>query len=96
MALLGTINKQPGETLDADISYATVLQGRADTIVNVTSAVAPAGLVLESTTFTPNSAKVVFSGGTDAILYKITVTATSSAVPALVYEDEINVLVGEE
>ena len=32
MALLGSFTKQPREVLDCDISYATTLQGRADTI----------------------------------------------------------------
>ncbi len=93
MAVLGTINKQPREILDFDISYETVLAGRSDTIASQTSEVTPAGLTLVSTTRSGNVVKVVFSTGTNAINYKVTVLATTTS--GLVYEDEVNVLVGE-
>lgn len=94
MALIGSFTKQPGEILDFDISYATVLLGRTDTIVTKTVTVAPAGLTLVSSTiFNNNLIKVVVSAGTDAISYKVTVSATSTA--GLIYEDEITILVTE-
>lgn len=92
MAILGTINKQSREILDFDIDYATVLLGRSDTISTATSEVSPAGLTLVSTSLNNNLAKVTVSAGTDAILYKVTVLATSTA--GLIYEDEVNVLIG--
>jgi hypothetical protein len=93
MAILGTINKQSREVLDFDIDYATVLAGGSDTITTATSEVTPAGLTLVSTTLNANKAKVVFSAGTNTQLYKVTVLATSSA--SLIYEDEVNVLIGD-
>ena len=93
MAILGTVNKQSREVLDFDIDYTTVLAGRSDTIASQTSEVSPSGLVLDSTTRSGNVVKVTFSAGTNAILYKVTVLATTTA--GLVYEDEVNVLVGD-
>lgn len=93
MALLGSFTKQPREVLDFDISYATVLAGRSDTITGVTVEVTPAGLTLGTPVVTAGVAKVKVSDGTDGISYKVTALATSSAT--LVYEDEITVLVEE-
>ncbi len=94
MAILGSFTKQPREILDFDVSYATVLAGRVDTIATKTVEVAPAGLTIVSSTIVGDDLiKVVVSSGTDATSYKVTVLATSSA--GLVYEDEVNVLVAE-
>lgn len=93
MALLGSFTKQTREILDCDIDYAPVLAGRADTLGTPTSEVSPAGLTLVSTTKSGNKVKVVVSGGTNAILYKVTVLMPTTA--GLQYEDEFNVLVGE-
>jgi ribosomal protein L15 len=97
MALLGTFTKQPGETLDFDISYATVLAGRTDVIASQTTSVAPAGMTVSTTIRNAenNLVKVVVTGGTDNISYTVTVIATSTASPPLVYEDEVIVLVEE-
>lgn len=97
MALLGTFSKQPGETLDFDISYATVLAERSDVITTKATTVSPTGLTVASSTITNAGLgmKVVVSGGTDAVTYKITITATSNATPPLIYEDEVNVIVAE-
>lgn len=93
MAILGTINKQPREILDFDIDYSTVLAGRSDSIASQSSEVTPAGLTLVNTTRSGNVVKVVVGSGTDTVLYKVTVLATTAT--GLVYEDEVNVLVGE-
>jgi len=97
MALLGNFTKQPAEVLDFDISYTTVLLGRSDVIVAKDVTVTPSGLVIEASTIngTNNGIKVVVSGGTDAITYTVTVKATSDATPALIYEDEVTVIVEE-
>lgn len=94
MALIGSFTKQPGEILDFDISYATVLAGRTDTISTKVVTVAPVGLTIVTSTITGgNLIKVVVSAGTDAVSYKVTTSATSTA--GLVYEDEVTVLVAE-
>lgn len=98
MALLGTFTKQPGETLDCDISYATVLAGRTDVIANKATAVSPGGGLTVSTSTIINAGlgiKLVVTGGLDGQTYRITVTATSDATPPLIYEDEIDVVVDE-
>lgn len=102
MALLGSITKQPSEVLDFDISYTTVLAGRSDTIVNKTVTVSGAdmaGSPVTSPSSTINvggdSIKVVVANGVTGKIYKITVVATSNSTPALVYEDEVNVIVEE-
>lgn len=93
MALLDTFTKQPREILDFDISYAQVLQGRTDYILSATAEVSPPGLTAVYSSVTANVVKVVISGGTTGITYKVTVLSTSST--GLVYEDEVNVLVEE-
>lgn len=97
MALLGSFTKQPGETLDCDISYASVLAGRVDTIVSKATAVSPSGLTVSVSTIINGGTgiKLVVTGGTDGQIYRITITATSSSSPPLIYEDEIDVIVDE-
>lgn len=97
MALLGSLTKQPAEVLDFDISYVTVLAGRSDIIVTKATAVTPTGLTVAASTINAsgNGIKVVVSGGTDGVTYIVTVTATSNATPALIYEDEVTVIVEE-
>jgi hypothetical protein len=90
MALLGSITKQSREKLDFDINYATVLAGGSDSIASQTVEVTPAGLTV-AVSRVANVIKVTFSTGTDAVLYKVTVLATT--VGTLVYEDEVNVLI---
>ena len=95
MALLGTFTKQPSEIVDFDISYITVLLGRADTIASAAITVAPSGLTVPGTgTVTGgNNVKAVISTGTTSVSYTITVKATTSG--GLLFEDEIVVLVTE-
>ena len=94
MAVLGIINKQPREKIDFDISYATVLAGRSDTIASTTVEVTPAGLTVPaSAVLTGNVAKVVISAGTNAVTYTVTVLATTTA--GLIYEDELHLIVEE-
>jgi hypothetical protein len=93
MAILGNFTKQVREVLDFDISYSAVLANRpGEEISGIAVEVAPSGLVIESSLiYEGNKAKVVVSGGTDSVLYTVTVLATSSE--NLVYEDEVQVLV---
>ena len=93
MSILGSISKQPREILDFDISYTAVLAGRSDTLSTVSTEVAPAGLTVVSSQISGDKVKVVFSGGTAANTYKITVLTNTTA--GLKYEDEVNVLVEE-
>ena len=93
MALLGSFTKQPREVLDFDISYATVLAGRTDTITGVVLSVLPTGLTLSPAVVTGNVAKGKVSVGVTGVTYTVTAIATTTA--GLVYEDEIMVLVEE-
>ena len=97
MALLGTFTKQPGEVLDFDIDYSEVLAGRTDVIASQTTSVSPSGVTVVGTTRNAGNTlvKVTVAGGTASNSYKITVTSTSTASPALIYEDEVTVLVEE-
>lgn len=94
MALLGTIEKQPREIIDFDISYSKFLSGRTDTLSIVTTEVAPAGsLVVEYSTIDGTSVKCVISGGGDGQSYKVTVLTLTTA--GLKLEDEVTVMVQE-
>jgi hypothetical protein len=97
MAILGSIIKQPNEILDFDIDYATVLEGRDDTLTNPSVAI---NLVTGTNTttlsgtvsFSGSKVKVVVAGGTDAATYKATVTVNTTPA-ALRYEDEVTIVV---
>lgn len=94
MALIGSFTKQPGEILDFDISYVTVLTGRSDTISTKIVTVIPTGLTIVSSTIVGgNLIKVIASSGTNNTSYKVTTAATSTA--GLVYEDEVTILIVE-
>lgn len=95
MAILGDISKQPEEILDFDISYATVMEIRGDTLASATATVSPAGLTIVATTVNPTTSRtnVRFSSGTNAIDYKVTVQTTTTS--GLKYEDEVMVHVLE-
>jgi hypothetical protein len=84
--------KQPGETLDFDISFADWLAARADTIASHTVTV-EAGLTKELSTALNGVVKVWFSGGTDGQTYKVTVTVTT--VGGRVKHAEITIKVKE-
>lgn len=94
MALLGSMIKQPREILDFDIDYAGPLTARSDTLVDKVVEVSPVGLTVVSSTISGgNKIKVIVSSGTDAVTYKVTILATTSA--GLVFEDEVSVVVEE-
>lgn len=95
MSLLGIIEKQPAEIIDFNIDYTTTLANRSDTLASVTTAVSPAGVLVDSTAIDVGNKtiKVVISAGTDATTYKVTVQATTTA--GLKFEDEVSVIVEE-
>jgi hypothetical protein len=97
MAILGIIEKQPREVLDFNISYVTTLANRSDTLASVSTEVSPTTtpVVVNSTTVDAANklVKVVISAGTDAVSYKVTVMTTTTG--ALVFEDEVTVVVEE-
>lgn len=93
MALLGTIPKQPREIIDFDISYASFLVGRTDSLASIVTEVTGVGLGVLYSAITGNLVKVVLTGGTDGQSYKVTVITTTTA--GLVLEDEVTVLVEE-
>ncbi len=71
--------KQPGETLDWDW-LATDWLGEGDYVVLATSVVTPSGLTIVSTTVILDGTrvKVLLSGGTDGVKYKVTTTMTTN------------------
>lgn len=90
MALLGVVTKQSREVVDTDILYTTYLSTRsAVTIISFTSESTPAGLTIDPQLFTGDRIKVTISGGTNGILYKVTVLATTSE--GMILEDEFHV-----
>jgi hypothetical protein len=95
MALLGYINKQPGEVIDFDINYAPVMLGRTDALAFALSTSSPVGLTVVDSIVNPETMKtqVIVSGGTTGQTYKVTVKTSTDA--GLLYEDEVNVIVEE-
>ena len=91
-AILGRFTKQPGETLDYDIDFSEWFVGRSDAPTSHTVTV-PAGITKVADSRDGNVVKVVLSGGTSGEKYKITVTLTTNASPALVKEVDFMVTI---
>ena len=90
--ILGKFKKQPGEVLDYDVSYEDFFSNRNDTLNNAT-VVADAGITVDSVDLNGELVKVVLSGGTNGVTYKVTVTMTTTI--GIVKEDEFQVTVKE-
>ena len=86
MAILRTFKKQPGETFDYDINFATWLAAVSDTGASMVVTV-DAGITLGATSLTNGVAKARLSGGTTGTTYKMTITLTTTG--GLVKEDEV-------
>lgn len=94
MALLGTITKQPREKIDFDLSYASVLAGRTDSLATIATEIAPADqLTVEYTQISGTTVKIKLIQGNTGVSYKVTVIATTNN--NFVYEDEVTVMVEE-
>lgn len=89
--ILAKYKKQPGETLDYDISYAEFFSNRTDALASV-ALVVPTGITGTLTT-SADTAKVVVSGGTNGVTYTLTVMMTTTT--GIVKEDEFRVTVKE-
>lgn len=76
MSVLGTFTKQPAEKESYSIDYADDLVDQ-DAIASVEVTVTPIGLTIASSLVVGTRVKVLLSGGTDGVKYKITATATT-------------------
>ena len=100
MTILAKHRKQPGETLDYDISYSSTDLPGGDTIVSATASrvclTDPADTALDilTVTYAAKRSKVWLADGTSGKRYKVTVVATSAA--GRVFEDEFTVDVRED
>jgi hypothetical protein len=90
--ILGRFSKQPSEILDYDVDFTDWFVGRTDTPVSFV-VVAEAGITVVSSARTGDVVKVLLSGGTTGIKYKITVRLTTAA--GLVKEADFTVNVRE-
>ena len=87
--LLGSINKQPAEVIDYDVTYERFLKGSTDTLASANVDVTPSGLSASPTV--GDRVKLWLSGGTHLTTYKVTVTTTTQ--DGRVKQDEIKVKV---
>jgi len=92
MSVLGKHKKQPGETLDYDVSYTDFFSTRTDSLA---SAVVTADSGITIVDYEPfgNLVNIVLSGGTNGVKYKITVVMTTTT--DIIKEDEFFVTVKE-
>ena len=93
MSILGRFVKQPNEILDYDVDYSAWFVGRGDTATAISITTEP-GIVLTGYSLVGTMAKVVLSGGTDGVKYKITVRLTTSS--GIVREADFSVAVKED
>jgi hypothetical protein len=89
---LGTFVKQPNEILDYIVDYSEWFVGRSDTPLQQNTTV-DAGITLSSSTLIGTSVKVVLSGGTNGVKYKVTTRLTTTA--GIVREGDFYVQVKE-
>ena len=90
MSILGKFIKQPAEKESYSIEYAEDLIN-TDSIASATVSVFPADLTLVSYLIVGTRIKVVLSGGTAGIKYKVTVTASTE--DARILQDEFIVTI---
>ena len=76
MSILGTFIKQPAEKESYSIEYTEDLIAN-DSIDSVVVTVSPLGLVIVSSLVVGTRVKMLISGGTDGVKYKVTATATT-------------------
>jgi hypothetical protein len=86
--ILAKYQKQSGETMDYDVSYAYFFSTRSDTPSSITVTV-DTGITLTSSSLntTTKVVKVVLSGGTNGATYKVTIKLTTSS--GIIKEDEL-------
>ena len=92
MSILGKYKKQPGETLDYDVSYTNFFSTRTDDIATVV-ATAATGITLGAQARLGKVFKVFVSGGTAGVAYKVTVVMTTTT--GVIKEDEFIVTIKE-
>lgn len=90
--ILGKFYKQPTEILDFDVDYTDWFSNRTDT-PDTFAVVAEPGITVVGSTLVGNLVKVILSGGTDGVKYKITVRLTT--VAGLVKEADFTVTAQE-
>lgn len=76
MSVLGSYIKQPAEKDSYSINYADDLID-SDGIASVDVTVDPSGLTIVSSLVVGTRVKVLLSGGTNGMKYKVTATATT-------------------
>lgn len=95
MAILGTFTQQPNEVLDYDIDFVDWMPA-GDVITSAELTVEPSMPTPPSYAINPAGTKVkvwVYAGGTNGLVYKFTVRATTS--DSRVKEAEIRVRIKE-
>jgi len=91
-AILGRFTKQPGETLDYDIDFTEWFTGRSDAPASY-EVVVDTGITKVTDSRNGNVVKVVLSGGTSGVKYKVTVKLTTTAATPLIKEVDFTVAV---
>ncbi len=76
MGVLGKFVKQPVDVQDYDFDFNDYLTGAGDTAVSHAVTSDP-GITVETSTLVARVFKVMLSGGTDGISYKVSATITT-------------------
>lgn len=91
-AIVGKFEKQPGETLDYYVIYDDWFANRSDAAASI-SVTADAGITIVASSLTGSTVKIVLSGGTTGVKYKITVLLTTDAAIPIIKEVDFTVTV---
>lgn len=96
MAVIGTVKKQPNETIPFSVDYTDVIGSDTESAVSHVVSSTPVGLTLSSPTYAAKKVTMLVSAGTANVDYLITVRTTMTlSVGVVVVEDEVRVKVRE-
>lgn len=88
----GKFEKQPAEVIDVVLDYTDWFAERDDAPASI-AVTSDTGITIADDSLIANEARIVLSGGTDGVRYKVTVLLTTNASPAIVKEVDFYVRV---
>lgn len=84
---LGTITPQPNERLSYTVAYHEALDDGDEVSEVLACTASPAGLTVTAAQITADRVRLLVSGGTHGVLYKITLRVATDA--GEIFEDEL-------
>lgn len=90
--IVGKTEKQPSEVIDVIVDYTDWFSNRDDAPASI-AVTADTGITIADDSLDGNEARVVLSGGTDGVRYKVTVLLSTNSTPTIIKEADFYVRV---